>query len=138
MFLTKFWTKINFWRRNLSFQSLPKHQNIKIWAVTNMAMSQRSKNPKHIDHLSHFSVPGRPIRGHQWIDLDLSCLELFLWVPCDSYSAPNDFICFYNFYQFWRFHHFCDFGHFSFFFDHFSIFGNYFNFRGPLGRSLGH
>ena len=109
MFLAKCWAKIIFWGRNLSFQSLPKHQNTKIWAVTNMAMSQRSKSGKHTDHLWHFSVPGRPIRGHQWIDLDLSCSEFFFWFPCDSYSVPNDLICVH---QFLRFHHFCDFGHF--------------------------
>ena len=115
MFLTKFWSKIIFWRRNLSFQGLPAHQNIKIWAVSNMPMSQRPKKPKRNDLFRHFSVPGRTIRGHPWIDLDLSCSELFFRVPCDSYSVLNDLICFGHFARFYRFHHFCNFCHFSFF-----------------------
>ena len=116
MFLAKFWAISIFWGRNLSFQSLPGHQNIKIWAVNNMTMSQRPKNLNHGDLFSHFSVPGRTIWGHQSIDLDLSCSELFFRVPCDSYSVINDLICFCHFARFYRFHHFCDFCHFWFFF----------------------
>ena len=115
MFLAKFWAKIIFWGRNLSFQSLPGHQNIQIWVVNNMTMSQRPKNLNHGDLFSHFSLPGRTVRGHQSIDLDLSCSELFFRVPCDSYSVLNDLICFCHFARFYRFHHFCDFCHFSFF-----------------------
>ena len=103
MFLTKFWAKINFWRRNLSFQSLPGHQNIKNFAVNNMATSRWPKIEKHNDLFSHFSVPGRTIWGHQLIDLDLSCSELFFRVPCDSYSVPNDLIRFFNFDSFSNF-----------------------------------
>ena len=106
MFLIKLLTKIDFWERILLFQSHPSSNNIKILAVNKLAMSQRSKSGKHTDHLSHFSVPGRPIRGHQWIDLDLSCLELFFWVPCESYSVPNDLIRFFNFGSFFRFFNF--------------------------------
>ena len=113
MFLTKFWTKNIFGRRNLSFQSLPGHQNIKIRAVNNVAMSQRPKKPKHGDLFSHFSVPGRTIRGHRWIDLDLSCSELFFRVPCDSYSVPNDLIRFFNFGRFFRFFNFDSFSNFD-------------------------
>ena len=93
-FLTKFWTKINFWRRNSSFGSLPGHQNIEIRAVNNMTMSQWSKIQKRGDHFAVFSVPGRTIWGYQWIDLDLSCPYLFFWLHCGSYSAPNDHFCF--------------------------------------------
>ena len=121
MFLAKFWAKINFWRRNLSFQSHSSPQNIKNFAVNNMATSRWSKIEKHTDHFYIFSVPGRPIRGHQWIDLDLSYSELFFRVPCDSYSVPNDLIRFFNFGSFFTF--WC--------FSHFSIFLNLweFNFR---------
>ena len=100
MFLTKFLAKINFWRRNLSFQSHSSPQNIKNFAVNNMATSRWSKIEKHTDHFYIFSVPRRTIRGHQWIDLDLSCSELFFWVPCDSYSVLNDLICFCHFSRF--------------------------------------
>ena len=132
MFLTKFWTKINFWRRNLSFQSVPGHQTIKMWAVNNMTMP-RPKNLNHGDLFSHFSVPGRTIWGHQSIDLDLSCSELFFRVPCDSYSVPNDLIGFFNFGSFFTFGQFFTFWSFFTFwcFSYFSIFLNLweFNFR---------
>ena len=100
MFLAKFWAKIIFWGRNLSFQSLPGHQNMKDFAVNNMATSRWSKIEKHIDFFYIFSVPRWTIRGHQWIDLDLSCSELFFRVPCDSYSVLNDLICFCHFSRF--------------------------------------
>ena len=96
-FLTNFWTKINFWRRNSSFESLLGHQNIEIRVVHNMTMSQWSKIQKRGDHFAVFSVSGRAIWGYQWIDLDLSCSYLFFRVRCGSYRFPNDHFRFYIF-----------------------------------------
>ena len=115
LFFSKFSTKINFGRRNSRLDSLPGHQNIEIRAVNNMTMSQWSKIQKRGDLFAVFSVPGRAIWGYQWIDLDLSCSELFFRVACDSYSVLNELICFCHFARFYRFHHFHHFCHFSFF-----------------------
>ena len=116
MFLMIFGTKIYFGERNLIFESLPGHQNIKFRAVNNMVSTWWSKKRKNNDLCSYFSVPGRTIWGHLSIDLGSSCSEHFFSVCCGPYSVPNDLICFDQFSQFLRFHRFCDFAHFFIFF----------------------
>ena len=121
-----FLIKIDFWKRNLIFESLRGSKNTKNSTVNNNTLTNRSQNPKTYWPFLNFIAPVRTIWHAPWIELDLSCSEHFFWLPGGSYNVPNGLISIFPFSPFFRFWHFSwfslKFNFFQSFFRHFLIF----------------
>ena len=89
--------KIDFWKRNLIFESLRGSKNTKNSTVNNNTLTNPSQNPKTYWPFFNLIIPVRTIWHDSSIELDLSCSEHFFWVRYGPYSVPNDLICFESF-----------------------------------------